>query len=324
MYPLKFGNLYYEKIWGGKDFNNFRDNVPEGRVGESWDIACHHNGISIVSNGEYKGIGLDELINIKGEDLLGTEISRESFPLLVKILNPREKLSVQVHPNDEYAIVNEGEMGKTEAWYIMEAKQGASIILGTKKCSKEEFVQAIENNNVEKYMNVIQVKKGDVYYVKSGLIHSLGSGIVAVEIQQNSDITYRVYDYDRGRELHIEKALEVIDFNLEGKKSKGIKIENENYEKTYYCLNTHFALELYDIRTKVLEVSDKERFYIYTCVEGEGTIIYNSGEEKLSLGDSIFIPASLGEYKIVGNLKLLKFYVPYIPKVEDEILEHIR
>ena len=310
MYPLKFGNLYYEKVWGGRDLEAFRDNMPKGKVGESWDIACHQNGISIVSNGKYKGIGLDQLIKMKGEDLLGIDISPHPFPLLVKILNPNNQLSIQVHPNDKYALANEGEMGKTEAWYIMEAQEGASIILGTKKCSKEEFKEAIENGNINKYMNTIQVKKGDVYYIEPGLIHSLGPGIIAVEIQQNSDITYRVYDYGRGRQLHIEKALQIIDFNAEGKKSNGTKIQKENYDKICYCMNKHFALELYDIKTNVLEFSNKERFYIYTCVEGEGTIIYDNGEEKFKTGDSIFIPASLGEYQIFGKLKLLKFYVP--------------
>ena len=310
MYPLKFGNLYYEKVWGGRDLEAFRDNMPKGKVGESWDIACHQNGISIVSNGKYKGIGLDQLIKMKGEDLLGIDISPHPFPLLVKILNPNNQLSIQVHPNDKYALANEGEMGKTEAWYIMEAQEGASIILGTKKCSKEEFKEAIENGNINKYMNTIQVKKGDVYHIEPGLIHSLGPGIIAVEIQQNSDITYRVYDYGRGRQLHIEKALQIIDFNAEGKKSNGTKIQKENYDKICYCMNKHFALELYDIKTNVLEFSNKERFYIYTCVEGEGTIIYDNGEEKFKIGDSIFIPASLGEYQIFGKLKLLKFYVP--------------
>lgn len=315
MYPLKFKNLYFEKVWGGRDLESFRDNLPKGKIGESWDIACHHNGISIVANGKYKGIGLDQLIKMKGEKLLGTDISPHPFPLLLKILNSNDKLSIQVHPDDEYALAHEGEMGKTEAWYIMEAQEGASIILGTKNCSKEEFKKAMENDNIDKYMNVIPVKKGDVYYIKPGLIHSLGPGIVAVEIQQNSDITYRVYDYGRGRELHIEKALQVIDFKAEGKKSQGVKIQAENYDKISYCKNRYFSLELYDLRNKLSESSTGERFYIYTCVEGEGTIAYDNGEEKINIGESILIPASLGEYQIYGKLKLLKFYVPCMADV---------
>ncbi len=162
MYPLKFENIYYEKIWGGgQDLTKFRANVPIGKIGESWDVACHPNGMSIIKNGIYKGIRLDELIKMKGgEDLLGTKISKEQFPpLLIKILNTRDKLSVQVHPDDEYALIHEKEMGKREVWYVMEAQEGAFIILGTNGCTKEEFKKAIEDKNVEEYMNKIEVKK---------------------------------------------------------------------------------------------------------------------------------------------------------------------
>jgi mannose-6-phosphate isomerase len=324
MYPLKFENIYCEKVWGGYDLSKFRDNVPVGKIGESWDVACHPNGMSVVKNGKYKGIRLDELINTKGQDLIGTKISKDQFPLLVKILNTSDKLSVQVHPDDEYALIHEKEMGKTEVWYVMEAEEGAFIILGTNGCTKEEFKKGIEDKNIEDYMNKIEVKKGDVYYLKSGLIHSMGPGIVIAEIQQNSDTTYRVYDYDRGRELHIEKALDVIDFKMEGKRSSGIKIENEDYDKTYYCLNEHFSLELYNVKTCLEETSDKERFFIFTCVEGDGLIKYKDGEEKINLGDSIFIPANLGKYEFVGELGLLKSYVPNIAKVEEEILGLLR
>lgn len=324
MYPLKFENIYYEKVWGGQDLTRFRSDVPAGKIGESWDVACHPNGMSIVKNGVYKGIRLDELINMKGEDLIGTQISKEQFPLLVKILNTSDKLSVQVHPEDEYALIHEKEMGKTEVWYVMEAKEGAFIILGTNGCTKEEFKKGIEDKNVEEYMNKIEVKKGDVYYLKSGLIHSMGPGLVIAEIQQNSDTTYRVYDYDRGRELHIEKALDVIDFEVEGKRSNGLKIEMEDYDKTYYCLNKHFALELYDVKKGFQETSDEERFFVFTCVEGNGLIKYRDGEEKIHKGDSILIPARLGKYEIIGKLSLLKSYLPNIPKVERQILKSLR
>lgn len=324
MYPLKFENLYYGKVWGGKDFKRFRDNVPVGKIGESWDVACHSNGISVIKNGKYKGTKLDELIEMKGKDLLGSKISKNGFPLLIKILNTSDKLSIQVHPDDEYAHTYEREMGKTEAWYVMEAKEGSSIILGTNGCTKEEFEKGIKDKDMEKYMNKIQVKKGDVYYLKSGLIHSMGPGIVIAEIQQNSDTTYRVHDYDRGREVHIEKALNVIDFNIEGKRSRGIKVEGDNYDKVYYCLNEHFALELYNIKNKLDETSDEERFFIFTCVEGNGLIKYKNIEVEINIGDSILIPANLGKYEIIGELRLLKSYMPSIDKVEGEILGLIK
>lgn len=320
MYPLKFENLYFEKVWGSRDLELFRDNLPDGKIGESWDVSCHPHGMSVVSNGKYKGMKLDELIKRKGEELLGTKISGNRFPLLVKLLNTSSKLSVQVHPDDEYALRVEGEMGKTEVWYVVEANEGAKLILGTNGCTKEQFEKAIKDGNPEKYMNVVEVKKGDVYLIKSGLIHTMGEGLIIAEIQQNSDTTYRVYDYNRGRKLHIEKALDVIDFDLVGKKSEGLKVEKKGYSKIYYCLNKYFSLELYDVEESFTENSDKERFYIFTCVEGRGEIKYTNGIEKISKGDSILIPASLGKYQIIGQLKLLKSYVPDIEKVEKEIL----
>ncbi|GIM29517.1 mannose-6-phosphate isomerase [Clostridium polyendosporum] len=325
MYPLKFENLYFDKIWGGRDLELFRRNLPEGNVGESWDVACHKNGTSVVANGDFAGMNLDNLIKKKGADLVGTKVSTEWFPLLVKLINAKESLSVQVHPNDEYAKEVEGDMGKTEVWYVVEAFPGANLVVGTKEdCTKEQFKQAIENGNLEPYMNKIFVDKGDVYFVKSGLIHAIGEGVIIAEIQQNSDTTYRVYDYDRGRELHVEKALDVVDLNLLGKKSTGIKVERDGFNKTYICLCKDFSLEMYDIRTEVLEMSDEERFFIFTCVEGAGQVFYKDGVPvEIYKGDSILIPASLGEYTLKGEMKLLKSYVPDVKKVEQEILYNI-
>lgn len=325
MYPLKFENLYYDKVWGGRDLELFRDNLPEGNIGESWDIACHPHGMSVVSNGEFKGTKLIDLIKLKGNDLLGTEIPKDWFPLLIKLINAKDKLSVQVHPDDEYAKRVEGEMGKTEVWYVVEAFEGANIVIGTKKgCTKEQLKNAIETGTLDKYMNKVSVKKGDVFFVRSGLIHAIGEGVIIAEIQQNSDTTYRVYDYNRGRELHIEKALDVINLDLIAKNSTGLTIKNEGYNKTYLCLCKDFSLELYDVRTSFTENSDKERFFAFTCVEGSGEIIYKDGKENINKGDSLLMPASLGEYTFKGNMKVLKSYVPDVKKVEKEIINHVK
>ncbi|KZL89816.1 type I phosphomannose isomerase catalytic subunit [Clostridium magnum] len=322
MYPIKFKNIYFDKIWGGRDLELFRDNLPEGDIGESWDVACHPHGMSIVKNGEFKGTKLDELIKLKGSELLGTKIFKETFPLLIKLINAKDKLSVQVHPEDKYAMETEGEMGKTEVWYVVEALTGANLVVGTKEgCTKEQFKKAIEEGKLEEYMNKIPVKKGEVYFVKSGLIHAIGEGVIIAEIQQNSDTTYRVYDYNRGRELHVEKALDVVDLDLRGERSTGVKVEGNGHSKVYYCVCDKFSLELYDVYEAFSESSDEERFYVFTCVEGNGKIIYNNGSESIEKGESIFIPASLGDYRIEGNLKLLKSYVPDIEKLKSEILE---
>lgn len=323
MYPIEFKNLYYERIWGGNGLKKFRNNIPEGVIGESWDIACHKNGTGTVINGELKGKNFNEIIELYGEEILGTKINLKEFPLLIKLITADDKLSVQVHPNDEYANRVEKDSGKTEAWYVVDAEEGASLIVGTKDCDKEVFKNALEIGALDKCLNKIPVKKGDFFYVQSGLVHAICEGVVIAEIQQNSDTTYRVYDYNRGREIHVEKALDVIDFSLEGKNSKGITIKNNNFDKTYLCLSEYFTIQKYDIKTSVKENSDKERFYLFTCVEGEGIIKYSNGEEKISMGDSIFIPATLNEYELIGEFTLLKSYVPNIKKEEEEILNVI-
>ena len=325
MYPIKFENLYYERIWGGKDLEKFRNNVPEGVIGESWDIACHKNGTGKVANGELKGKGFDEVIKEYGNKLLGNSISTdEDFPLLIKLITAKDKLSVQVHPNDEYAKRVENDLGKTEAWYVVDAEEGASLIVGTKDCDKETFKKAIEDGNLDKYLNKIPVKKGDFFYVQSGLVHAICEGILIAEIQQSSDTTYRVYDYNRGREIHVEKALDVIDFSLKGENTQGITIKNDGYDKTYLCLGEYFTIQKYEVNTSVKEASDEDRFYLFTCVDGEGTIKYNGGEEKISMGDSIFIPASLGEYELCGKFTLLKSYVPDVKIEEENIIKVVR
>lgn len=323
MYPIKFENLYYERIWGGKDLEKFRSNVPEGIIGESWDIACHKNGTGKVVNGDLKGKSFAEIIKLYGKELLGTEVDTREFPLLIKLITAQDRLSVQVHPNDEYANKVENDSGKTEAWYVVDAKEGASLIVGTKDCDKETFRKAINEGNLDPFLNKIPVKKGDFFYVQSGLVHAICEGVLIAEIQQSSDTTYRVYDYNRGREIHVEKALEVIDFSLKGENSTGLLVQKEGYDKTYLCLGEYFTIQKYKIKTSAKEKSDTERFYLFTCVEGNGVIKYNAGEEKILMGDSIFIPATLGEYELVGDFTLLKSYVPNFINEEKDVLSII-
>lgn len=310
MYPIKFENVYFDKIWGGRDFESFRDNLPNGNIGESWDIACHESCKSVVANGNLKGNTLDFLITKYNEQLLGTCVNINKFPLLVKLINSKGKLSVQVHPNDEYGYKIENQPGKTEAWYIIDAAPGAQLIVGTKNCNKDIFKKAIEEGHCEKYLNTITVKKGDCFLIKSGLVHAIGEGIVIAEIQQNSDVTYRVYDYGRPRELHIEKSLDVIDFSLKAinLSNKEPIIENNDFSISVLCENEYFGMQKIDIKKEWASSGDITRFNIITCVEGEGTIQYNSAKEPIKKGDSYLIPAYLKEFKINGTLSLIKSY----------------
>lgn len=308
MYPIRFENLYYEKIWGGRDLQDFRYNLPEGNIGESWDIACHPNGTGIVANGEFKGTSFSDLIKEYGHFLVGNKVSIEKLPLLVKLINSREKLSVQVHPGDEYAAKYEGDYGKTEAWYVVDAKPDATLIVGTKDCTKEQFEEAIKSGEVEKYLNKIEVKKGDCFLINSGLIHAICEGVIIAEIQQNSDVTYRVYDYGRPREIHVEKALAVTNFDLQCENLKGEEVAFDGYKKSLLCENEYFGIEKLIIENSLTDKSNKEKFDILTCVDGEGIIEGNGYSEKIKMGDSYLIPATLGEYKVQGKLTVLKSY----------------
>ncbi|HCW04995.1 MAG TPA: mannose-6-phosphate isomerase [Clostridium sp.] len=325
MYPLKFYSIYFKKIWGGRELEAYKDDLPAGNIGESWDVACHEDGTSVIANGSYKDMALDKLIEEKGDELVGSKIEKDRFPLLLKLINSNDKLSIQVHPDDDYGYRVENDSGKTEAWYVVDAKEGAELIVGVKSgCTKEEFKKAIEEGTLEEYMNKIKIQKGDTYFIQSGLIHAICEGAIIAEIQQNSNTTYRVYDYNRGREIHVDKALDVVDLGLEGKKRVGLKLEKEGYSKTYLCLAKEFSLEKYEVRDKFTESSDPERFYIFTCVEGQGTLSYNGGSENVKSGESVLIPAALGEYSFIGNMVLLKSYVPDLEKVEKEIIQVIK
>lgn len=309
MYPIRFENLYYDKIWGGRDFEDFRDNMPEGEIGETWDVACHPNGVGIVANGELKGKRFDEIISELGHGLVGSKISTEKFPLLVKLINSKEKLSVQVHPDDEYAKRVENEFGKTEAWYVVDAKPGAKLIVGTKDCDKEVFTKAIEEGKSEEYLNIIEVKKGDCFLINSGLVHAICEGLIIAEIQQNSDVTYRVYDYGRPREIHVEKSLDVINFDLEAENLSHHKaVEFDGFSKIDFCENEYFGMQKFNIEKEWTDCSNEEKFFILTCVDGCGSIEGQGFHEEIKKGDSYLIPATLGKYTVKGKLEVIKSY----------------
>ena len=247
----------------------------------------------------------NELIDNYKEEIFGKAIKNNEFPLLVKLINSNENLSVQVHPNDEYARKVENSFGKTEAWYVVDAKEGAELIVGTNGCTKEKFEEAIKNNTVEDCLNRVKVKKGDAFLINSGLVHAICSGLVIAEIQQNSDITYRVYDYGRPREIHVEKSLEVINFDLKAERLVEDFKEFLGYKHTNLCKSKYFTIDKYIINSSVKLDSNIDYFSIITCVDGSMLIKYKNGTEVFNKGDSLLIPAQLGNYEIKGEGDIL-------------------
>jgi len=332
LYPLKFKQVYKDYIWGGRGLEKLGKSLPEGIVAESWEISSHPDGESKVLSGEYENLTISQLTKILGKDVIGFELPKkdlEKFPLLIKLIDANDKLSVQVHPRDEYAKIHEnGELGKNEMWYIVSAKPGARIVYGVSKgVTKDTFEAAVKDDKIETCLNYLEVSKGDTVNIPAGMLHAIGEGIVIAEIQQNSNTTYRVFDYNRTdtkgikRPLHIEKALEVIDFNNCGisGKQKGIEVKLEgNSSKTFLLATKYFSVEKYVIAGTIQEKADGSKFYTYTCLKGEGKITYSGGEVKISMGESVLIPALLGDYSIEGQLELIRAYVP---NMEKDIIE---
>lgn len=311
MYPIQFESIYFKKIWGGNNLSKLRNKMLGDKIGESWDIACHKKAKSIVKNGIFKGSTLEELIKQYGPKLLGTKCLGY-FPLLYKIIDTSQNLSIQVHPSDEFALKKEKELGKVESWYILNAQENSYIILGTIECNKEEFKKAINLKTIEKYLNKIYVKKNDFFYIPSGMVHGLSGGITLIEIQENSDITYRIFDYNRKRELHIDKALEVINFNLKPNLKEIIyDVKGKDFSRYNLCSNKCFIIDKYNIYTYIKECSNEETFCILTCIDGIGKIINNNISVAIKTGESVLIPATLGKYEIHGKCSLLKSYIPY-------------
>jgi mannose-6-phosphate isomerase len=312
MYPIKFHSVYKEKIWGGRKLEAFRQDLPEEvKIGESWDIACHEYAVSVVKNGQYEGMKLSELIDKLGKKLVGAKLSTDWFPLSIKIITTDENLSIQVHPSEEYARNMGLEGGRTEAWYIIDAEPEAYLYLGIKNCTKEKFKEALEDGTYENCINKIMVKPGDMFYIKSGMLHAIGAGITLLEVHQNVEKEFRIFDYNRGRELDLKEAFEVLDFESDDIESDYRLLTHKGNQIKEYNLPAGFNIEVYNVQDSLYQTSDRNRFHIFTCVEGEGEILYGENKiEKISKGDSYLIPAFMGSYEMLGKMTLVKSYVP--------------
>ncbi len=313
---LKLTPAIKDYIWGGTRLSKEFDMVSfTDRQAEAWVLSCHEAGHSIVENGEDKGRTLAEVIAEKGKDCLGTNCEKFSFfPILIKLIDARDNLSVQVHPDDDYAMRVEGEYGKTEAWYIMDCDEGAEIIYGFKKdISKEEFRKSIEENTLLDYVNRVKVKKGDIFFIEAGTLHAICKGILLAEVQQNSNTTYRVYDYGRlqngkPRELHVEKALDVTSTKAIDASGKpmGETVKKDGYSETLLTSCELFTMKKLEIEEKATVVADSTSFVSLVCLDGNGVVMHGDTCVTLYKGESVFIPASYGEVEILGNLTVIE------------------
>ncbi len=310
LYPLSFEPVYHEKLWGGRRLEGlFGRQLPPGLIGESWDIAAHPHGMSVVNNGPLRGMTLQDLADQYPQELYGTAVVPERFPLLVKLIDAQQALSVQVHPDNDYGAKHEnGEWGKTEAWYVVYAEPEATIVYGLRPgLRKADFRRLVESGRTEEGLRKISVQVGDVLHIPAGLVHALGAGVVVAEVQQNSDTVYRLYDWDRvdaagqPRELHIEKAFDVIHFELQP--------EPTRTTANPVVTNEFFIMEILQGREEAL-ISDKERFHILTCLSGTTSVRWRDHEVALTAGDSCLVPAACAGYTVQFDGRLLRAYPP--------------
>ncbi|MEM7332437.1 MAG: type I phosphomannose isomerase catalytic subunit [Chloroflexota bacterium] len=313
LYPLLFKPVLKDYIWGGRNLaDKLGRPLPEGNIAESWEIAGHKDGTTIVENGRFSGKLLTEVHQELGLDLIGSNNAwaqeRNKFPLLIKILDANRQLSVQVHPEDNYALANEGnELGKTEMWVVLAAKPNASVILGvTEGTTPEAFRQAIADGNLEPFLHHIPVKAGDVVCVPAGSLHAIMDGLLIAEIQQNSNTTYRVYDWNRlqngkPRELHIDKAMDVINFDQVAPQICPPKATSEGngISRAELCANKYFTTERVEISAGATFEGkcDGRSLEIWGVIDGEAKV----NDLEITAVQFTLLPAALGQFKITSQ-----------------------
>ena len=313
MVPFKLLPAFKDYIWGGTKLRTeFGKRSELARLAESWELSCHKDGCSVVADGPLRGLSLPEALERLGPAALGTHCARfAQFPILIKLIDAQDNLSVQVHPDNEYALRAEGEYGKTEMWYIVDCAEGASLIYGfDHEISAEEFARRIQDNTLLNVCNIVPVKKGDVFFIEAGTLHAIGKGILIAEIQQNSNTTYRVYDYGRvgadgnPRQLHIEKAKEVTKRLPPTRDCRPLGPSEQRDGYIYTLLNQceYFTVEHYEISQSASLNATPESFHAVLAIDGSGTLCYGGRSYPLQKGDSYFIPAGIGSYSLKGKI----------------------
>ncbi len=341
LYPLRFKPVYKDYIWGGRSLVKLGKILPLGqRVAESWEVSAHPGGVSIIANGPLAGISLPEACQRLGRSLLGLSLPGNElrrFPLLVKLIDAHERLSVQVHPPQEYGEGQEAAFsGKNEMWYIVAAGPSARLIAGVKPhVDKKTLAEALADGSCLDLLEQIPVQAGDVLNIPAGLVHAIGKDMIVYEVQQSSDVTYRLFDYNRldingqPRQLHIEKALEVINFGRQKPQLlQGIFIRQGQLTRRVLVLNRHFLVEELVLAGRAPMQCDGRRFCIMTAIRGSGNISYRNNmgnlvSDPLFAGDSILIPASLKSWEISGEMSLICSRPPVLDDDAAWLTEHL-
>lgn len=324
LYPLKFKPILKEKIWGGQNLkSSLNKNIPAGKnIGESWELSGVENNVSVVENGFLAENELDDLIEIYMGDLVGDKVYDQfgiNFPLLIKFIDANDVLSIQVHPDDELAKQRHNSNGKTEMWYIVNAKKDAELISGfNHEMDKNQYLNHLKNNKLPKILNYEKVTAGDVYNIPAGRVHAIGAGIVLAEIQQSSDITYRIFDWNRKddkgnyRELHTDEALDAIDYKVyDNYKTEYKSVKNQTSQ---ILSNKYFETHILDFNNTIEKnYNQVDSFVIYMCLEGKFEIGYYESEKiTVEKGETILIPAVI-EHLILNPIvesKLIEVYIP--------------
>ena len=302
--PLFLQSVMQEKIWGGTKLRDeFGYEIPSDKVGEYWAISAHPNGVSSIKNGRYAGQKLDKLY-AEHRELFGNR-PEPVFPLLTKILDANDWLSVQVHPDDAYGLKHEGELGKTECWYVIAADDDAEIIYGHHAKTKEELREQIEAKNWDQLLTKVKVKAGDFFYVPSGTMHAIGSGILILETQQSSDTTYRVYDFDRKddagnlRELHLEKSIDVLNIG-EPANSRPVNLQVDNLSSTLLVANDFFAVYKW-VLTGQAAFTKTVDYTLNSVLNGQGQLTVDGQTYPIRKGDHFILPSDVASWKLEGQ-----------------------
>ncbi len=314
LYPMLLSALPMERIWGGDKLGkNYNKGCSDG-IGETWELSVREKENSKVVNGEYSGATLAQVIEREGNAILGERFAGGDFPLLIKLIDAADTLSVQVHPDDEYAARVENDVGKTEMWHILEAEPGARLVYGLADgTGTEDFAAAVRSGKTESALKYVDVHAGDTYFIPSGLVHAIGAGIVLAEIQQNCDLTYRVYDFDRRdkngdlRELHVDKAIETAkcftEADIDAIRYEASAEGERDGELLAHC--RYFKVRRMEISGERTLNATEDSFLSVLCVSGEGRIVCGSAEYDIKRGDSYFLPAGMGEAVISGDATVI-------------------